>query len=185
MGTRLFDSSINRCYKSQRKLKSRANRCNVVGCYILRPFEHSVACCWECSCAKFEIGQTSEPTTPNVSFVRSDLRSVAQQCWICLHGSPNIVGATHAHFTWFTKSYGLYSSHDALQVPTCICLHRSANTDATTPNIVHPLINVGSCFLTVLTAVYLNFLVSIVGTSFVPILSTYAPVLMLSGHSLS
>ena len=147
MGTRLFDSSINRCYKvkvTEVPCEPGMQRCwpttpNVVGCYILRPFEHPVACCWECSCAKFEIGQTSEPITPNISFVRSDLRNVAQQCWICLHGSPNIVGATHAHFTWFTKSYGLYSSHDALQVSTCIRLHTSANTDATTPNIVYPL----------------------------------------------
>ena len=29
-----------------------------------------------------------------------DHGSVAQQCWICLHSSSNIVGATHAHYTW-------------------------------------------------------------------------------------
>ena len=46
-----------------------------------------------------------------------DRRSVAQQCWIRLHNSSNIVGATHAHYAWFTKTYGLYPSHDALQVP--------------------------------------------------------------------
>ena len=34
-----------------------------------------------------------------------------------LHNSSNIVGATHAHYAWFTKTYGLYPSHDALQVP--------------------------------------------------------------------
>ena len=45
-----------------------------------------------------------------------DRRSVAQQCWIRLHSSSNIVGATHAHYAWITKTYGLYSSHDALQV---------------------------------------------------------------------
>ena len=47
-----------------------------------------------------------------------DRRSVAQQCWIRLHSSSNIVGATQAHYAWFTKTYGLYPSHDALQVPT-------------------------------------------------------------------
>ena len=47
-----------------------------------------------------------------------DRRSVAQQCWIRLHSSSNIVGATHAYYAWFTKTYGLYPSHDALQVPT-------------------------------------------------------------------
>ena len=40
-----------------------------------------------------------------------------------LHGSSNIVGATHALYTWspqleVTKSYGFYPSHDALQVLT-------------------------------------------------------------------
>ena len=33
-----------------------------------------------------------------------DRRSVAQQCWIRLHSSSNIVGATHAHYAWFTKT---------------------------------------------------------------------------------
>ena len=69
-----------------------------------------------------------------------DRRSVAQQCWIHLHGSSNIVGATHAHYAWITKTYGLYSSHDALQVPTLLGVVASvctpANTHATTPNIV-------------------------------------------------
>ena len=46
-----------------------------------------------------------------------DRRSVAQPCWIRLHNSSNIVGATHAHYAWSTKTYGLYPSHDALQVP--------------------------------------------------------------------
>ena len=49
-----------------------------------------------------------------------DRRSVAQQCWIRSHSSSNIVGATHAHYPWFTKTYGLYPSHDALQVPTLL-----------------------------------------------------------------
>ena len=49
-----------------------------------------------------------------------DRRSVAQQCWIRLHSSSNIVGATHAHYAWFTKTYGLYPSRDALQVPTLL-----------------------------------------------------------------
>ena len=51
----------------------RANRCNIaghtthniVGCYMLGPFAHPVACC----CAKFETVQNFEPKTPNISFV--------------------------------------------------------------------------------------------------------------------
>ena len=39
-----------------------------------------------------------------------DRRSVAQQCWIRLHSSSNICRATHAHYAWFTKTYGLYPS---------------------------------------------------------------------------
>ena len=38
---------------------------NIVGCYMLGPFAHPVACC----CAKFETSQTFQPTTPNISFV--------------------------------------------------------------------------------------------------------------------
>ena len=45
---------------------------------------------------------------------------VAQQCWIRLHSSSNIVGTTNAHYAWITKTYGLYSSHDALQVPNLL-----------------------------------------------------------------
>ena len=70
-----------------------------------------------------------------------DRRSVAQQCWIRLHSSSNIVVATHAHCAWIIKTYGLYPPHNALQVSNivrscCIRLHTTANTHATTPNIV-------------------------------------------------
>ena len=37
---------------------------------------------------------------------RGWIRLLFQHCW-----------ATHAHCTWSTKTYGLYFSHDALQVP--------------------------------------------------------------------
>ena len=79
---------------------------------MLHLFAHLVACC----CAKFETGQTFQPTTPNISFVPWSPKQSAQ-CWICLHNSSNIVGAMHAHYAWITKTYGLYSFHNALQVP--------------------------------------------------------------------
>ena len=63
-------------------------------------------------------------------FLFRDRRSVAQQCWIRLHSSSNIVRATHAHYAWFTKSYRLYPSHYALRVPTLL------GVVVTTPNIV-------------------------------------------------
>ena len=57
-----------------------------------------------------------------------DSRSVAQQCWIRLHGSSNIVGATHANYAWITKTYGSCSSHDALQVPNLLGIVASVCT---------------------------------------------------------
>ena len=49
-----------------------------------------------------------------------DLRNVAQQFWIRLHSPSNITGPTQADYTWSLNSYGLYPSHDALQVPTLV-----------------------------------------------------------------
>ena len=46
-----------------------------------------------------------------------DHQSEGQQCWIRLHSASNTVGAMHAHYAWITKTYGLYSFHNALQVP--------------------------------------------------------------------
>ena len=48
-----------------------------------------------------------------------DRRSLAQQCYR-LHCSFNTVGATHTHYAWSPKYYGLYPSHDALHVPTLL-----------------------------------------------------------------
>ena len=76
-----------------------------------------VACCW--------IAQSLKPVKlfsqqlPTFLLFR-DRRSVAQQCWISLNSSSNIVGATHAHYVWITKTYGLYSSYEALQVPNLL-----------------------------------------------------------------
>ena len=110
---------------------------NIVGCYMLRPFVHPVACCCMLlyvvaqSLKQFKILNQLLPTF----LLFRDRRSVAQQCWIRLHSSANIVGATHAHYTWSPKSYGLYPSHDALQVLTLsgvVCTPLT-NTVITTP----------------------------------------------------
>ena len=92
-------------------MQTDATLLDVTCCVRLLTLLHVVASC----CAKFETGQTFQPTTPNTSLF-CDRRRVAQQCWIRFHGSSNIVGATHADYAWITKTYGLYSSHDALQV---------------------------------------------------------------------
>ena len=96
---------------------------NIVGCYVLRPFAHPVACCWmliACCCAKFKTGQTFQPTTPNISFapwlqskrgatMLDSFAQLFQHCW----------GHTHS-LRMVYKTYGLYPSHDALQVPTLL-----------------------------------------------------------------
>ena len=82
----------------------------------------AVACCWM---LLLVVAQSLKPVKlfsqqlPTFLLFR-DRRNVAQQCWIPLHSSSNIVGATHAHYAWFTKTSGLYPSHDALQVPTLL-----------------------------------------------------------------
>ena len=91
-------------------------------CWMLHvaTFANPVACC-----RLGVVAQSLKPVKlfsqqlPTFLFFR-DRRSVAQQCWIRLHSSSNIVGAAHAHYAWFTKTYGLYPSHDALQVPTLL-----------------------------------------------------------------
>ena len=81
-------------------------------CWMLLVLSVCTPCCMLLrvvgSCyAKFETSRTFEPTTPNICFVLW-LPKHEQQCWIRLHGSSNIVQATHMHYTWLTKSYGLY-----------------------------------------------------------------------------
>ena len=109
---------------------------NIVGCYMLGPFAHPVACCcWNRSNFKAPCKRTQNcncwPTAPNIvgcymlgPFAHRVacccvLLRVVVQCWIRL---PNIVGATHAHYTcsaWSLPSLiGVYPSHDVLQVPT-------------------------------------------------------------------
>ena len=108
---------------------------------------HVASVCTPCCMLLDVVAQSLKPVKlfsqqlPTFLWFR-DRRSVAQQCWIRLHSSSNIVGATHAHYAWFTKTYGLYPSHDALSAglnivgSCCILLHTTANTHATTPNIV-------------------------------------------------
>ena len=88
----------------------------------MRPFAHHVACCRVLLGVVVQSSKAVKRLSqqPPTFLLFRDRRSIAQQCWnrIRLHSSSNIVGATHMHSTWFTTSYGLYPSHDALQVPT-------------------------------------------------------------------
>ena len=69
-----------------------------------------------------------------------DRRSVAQQCWIRLHSSSNIVGATLAHLRMVYKELWVVSFPRCTAGPNivwscCIHLHTTANTHPTTSNI--------------------------------------------------
>ena len=87
-----------------------------------------------------------------------DRRSVAQQCWIRLYSSSNIIGTTHAHYAWFTKTYGWYPSHDALQVPTLLGVVASVYTPLPTCTQQLPTLfrrnNVGSYCVRLQVALY-------------------------------
>ena len=109
---------------------------NIVGCYMLRPFTHPVACC----CAKFETGQTFQPTTPNISFVPwSPKRSATmldafaqflQHCWG--HARSLRMDYKDLRVVFFPRC----TAGPNIIGSCCIRLHTTANTHATTPNIV-------------------------------------------------
>ena len=119
-------------------LKPPANGCNIVGYYMLRPFAHPATY----FCILLGVVEQSLKTAklqtqrlPTFLLFR-DRRSVAQQCWICLHSSfQHCWGhvAKHANYTWSP----IYPPHDALQVPkfgSCsICTPLHTRKEATTP----------------------------------------------------
>ena len=115
---------------------------------MLRPFAHPVACCLM---LLHVVAQSLKPVKlfsqqlPTFLLFR-DRRSVAQQCWIRLHSSSNIVGATHAHYAWITKTYGLYSSHDALQVPNLLGVVASVCTPLPTRTQQLPTLLAQQCW---------------------------------------
>ena len=115
---------------------------------------HVVSVCTPCCvlldvvascCAKFGSGQTFQSTTPTFLLVR-DRRSIAQQCWFRLHSSSNIVGATYAHYAWFTKTSGLYPSQDVLQVPTMLGVVASVCTPLPTRTQQLPTLLAQQCW---------------------------------------
>ena len=128
-----FLSTLNFLLKT---IRLRANRRNI-GVQQL-PALLDVTCCVRLHTLLHVVAQSLKPVKlfsqqfPTFLLFR-DRRSVAQQCWIRLHSSSNIVGATHAHYAWFTKTYGLYPSHDALQVPTLLGVVASVCTQLCTP----------------------------------------------------
>ena len=107
-------------------LKPRAKGPNIDRCFVLRPLAlllHFVAYClellrkvwnrsnfWTSNFKHFFCSVIAEAWRNNVGFVCTALPT-----------------STHAHYTWFTKSYRLYPSHYALQLPTLLAMHTTAN----------------------------------------------------------
>ena len=112
---------------------------------MLHLFAHSVACLWMLLGVAVKQVKPFSQQLPTFLLFR-DRRSVAQQCWIRLHSSSNIVGATHAHYAWITKTYGLYSSHDALQVPNLLGVVASVCTQLPTRTQQLPILLVQQCW---------------------------------------
>ena len=95
-----------------------------------------VACC----CAKFETGQTFQPTTPNISFVPwSPKRSATmldlfaqlfQHCW------GHTCSLRMVYKDLWVVSFPRCTAGPNIVGSCCIHLHTTANMYATTPNIV-------------------------------------------------
>ena len=93
-----------------------------------------------CCCAKFETGQTCQPTTPNISFVLwSPKRSATmldpfaqlfQHCWG--HARSLRMDYKDLWVVFFPRC----TAGPKPVGSCCIRLHTTANTHATTPNIV-------------------------------------------------
>ena len=119
-------------------------------CWMLHVASVCTLCCMlldvvACCCATFETGQTFQPATPNISFVPWSLKRSAK-CWIRLHSSSNIFGTTDGCYAWFTKTYGLYPSHDALQVLTLLGVVASVCTPLPTCTQQLPTLLVQQCW---------------------------------------
>ena len=103
---------------------------------MLRPFAHPVAYC----CAKFNTGQTFQPTTPNISFVPwSPKRSATmldpfaqlfQHCW----GHARSFRVVYKDL--WVVSFPRCTAGPNIVESCCIRLHTTANIHATTPTIV-------------------------------------------------
>ena len=118
---------------------------NSLHCWMSRVFSVCTPCCKlldvvACCCAKFEAGQTFQPTTPNISFVPwSPKRSATmldpfaqlfQHCW----GHTPSLRMVYKDLR--VVSFPRYTAGPNIVGSCCIRLHTTTNTYATTPNIV-------------------------------------------------
>ena len=128
-------------------------------CWMLHVASVCTPCCMlldvvACCCAKFETGQTFQPTTPNISFVPwSPKRSATmldpfaqlfQHCWG--HARSLRMDYKDLWVVFFPRC----TAGPKLVGSCCIRLHTTANTDATTTKIV------GATMLGVVAFVFLQ-----------------------------
>ena len=114
-------------------------------CWMLHVASVCTPCCMlldvaACCCAKFETGQSFQPTTPNISFVPwTSKRSATmldpfaqlfQHCWG--HERSLRMDYKDLWVVFFPRC----TAGPKLVGSCCIRLHTTANTNATTPNIV-------------------------------------------------
>ena len=97
---------------------------NIVGCNMLRPFSHSVACCWKLLRKVWIF----EPRTPNISVVPWS----PKRCTTKLDPSNN----TNVSNVLWVVSFPQWTTGPNIIGSCCIRLHTTANADVTTPNIV-------------------------------------------------
>ena len=104
---------------------------NILGCYMLRRTPcwmllHVVACC-----AKFETGQTFEPTFVSWSptYSATTFSQLFQHCW----GHARALHMVSKF--WRVVSFSRCTVNPNIVGSCCIRLHTPTNTHATTPNI--------------------------------------------------
>ena len=113
-----------------------ANGCNIVGqqlptlldvtcCVHLHTLLHVVACCCMLLCRVWN---------------QSNFSANNSQHFFCS------VIATHAHYAWITKTYGLYPSRDALQVPNLLQVVASVCTPLPTRTQQLPTLLAQQCW---------------------------------------
>ena len=88
---------------------------NIIGCCMLHCVRFHTLLCYCCVL----LGVVAQSLKPTFLFSR-DRRALHNNVGSVCTAFSNIVGATHAHYTWSPKSNGLYPSHDALQVRTLL-----------------------------------------------------------------
>ena len=114
-------------------------------CWMLHVRSVSKPCCMlldvvACFGRKFENGQTFQPTTPNISFVLwspnhsatmlDPFAQLLQHCW------GHACSLCMVYKDFWVVSFPRCTACPNIAGSCCICLHTTANTHATTPNIV-------------------------------------------------